>query len=83
MKIKSTNGFANQFRHSLFFNYALKNSILKNATQYWTITNHNNVSFCKFFKFNGIMVFRNDLLLFRISTRRDTQNYILVNVNPI
>lgn len=50
MKIKSTNGFANQFRHSLFFNYALKNSILKNATQYWTITNHNNVSFCKFFK---------------------------------
>ena len=50
MKIRSTNGFANQFRHSLFFNYALKNKILKNAIQYWTITNHNNVSFCKFFK---------------------------------
>ena len=49
IKVKSTNGFINQLRYSLFFNYAIKKNILKNVLQYWTITNENNISFSKFF----------------------------------
>lgn len=50
LAVRSVNGFVNQLRHSLFFNYIIKNKIINSATQYWTISNQNNVSFSNFFE---------------------------------